>query len=143
MESITISDRDIFIKELNDICIIDANIIFDGDLDCSSNKISKLPNNLTIYGDLICNNNDITELPINLHVTGDLMCSYNKLKYIHCSIFIGKGLFCYGNKITSKITCYVGDKIYMDNIQKEKYDSANNIERIKKRIKNQRCRFGY
>jgi hypothetical protein len=51
---------------------------FKGDLDCSHNELTSLPDNLHVERDLDCSHNKLTSLPDNLHVERDLYCSHNE-----------------------------------------------------------------
>ena len=52
---------------------------FKGNLNCSNNQLTSLPDNLHVEGSLYCSNNQLTSLPKNLHVEGSLDCYNNKL----------------------------------------------------------------
>ena len=59
--------------------IVDGWLVFKGDLDCSNDQLTSLPDNLKVKGDLHCLHNQLTSLPDNLKVKGNLYCYYNQL----------------------------------------------------------------
>lgn len=87
-------DYDLLPRNEEGICI------YEGNLECSSNQLTELPDNLTINGGLFCNANLLTELPYNLNVNGSLYCNWNKLIKLPDNLTIYGDLNCSINQLT-------------------------------------------
>ena len=75
--------------------------LFLGNLDCSYNKLTSLPDNLSVGGNLSCSYNKLTSLPDNLSIGGGLYCSGNQLTSLPEGLSVGRNLYCNDNKLTS------------------------------------------
>jgi hypothetical protein len=82
---------DLLPRDKNGICI------YDGDLNCYSSNLIKLPDNLIVNGNLNCYNNKLTELPENLTVNGFLECTHNKLTKLPENLTVNSDLYCNDN----------------------------------------------
>ena len=80
--------------------IINDWLVFSGDLNCSNNQLTSLPEKLKVGGSLYCYNNQLTSLPEKLNV-GSLYCYNNKLTSLPEKLKVGSYLNCYNNKLTS------------------------------------------
>jgi len=79
-------------------------LVFKGDLDCSYNQLTSLPDNLKVGGHLDCHNNQLTSLPDNLKVVRYLRylnCSHNKLTSLPDNLRVEGYLDCSNNRLTS------------------------------------------
>lgn len=75
-------------------------LVFIGDLWCSNNQLTSLPDNLKVRGNLYCYNNQLTSLPDNLNVSGSLDCSYNnQLTSLPENLTVGGYLYCSYSKL--------------------------------------------
>ena len=109
-ESMGIGKRATIIKWFDDLDIRphkyvihdDLSIDFKGDLYCSSNQLTSLPDNLTINGYLDCEDNQLTSLPNNLTVNGSLFCNHNKLTSLPDNLIVNGNLWCDNNPIANK-----------------------------------------
>ena len=77
------------------------NITVKGDLYCSFNNLTSLPDNLTVNGDLDCSHNNLTSLPDNLTVNGHLYCNNNNLTSLPDNLTVNRHLYCINNNLTS------------------------------------------
>ncbi len=75
--------------------------LFLGNLDCSNNQLTSLPDNLNVSGYLDCSYNQLTSLPDNLNVSGDLYCGYNQLTSLPNNLNVSGNLYCSNNQLTS------------------------------------------
>ena len=81
--------------------IINDWLVFSGDLNCSNNQLTSLPEKLNVSGDLYCYNNQLTSLPEKLNVSGSLYCSNNQLTSLPEKLKVGSYLDCSHNQLTS------------------------------------------
>src|SRR3990167_5778284 len=81
--------------------VVKGWLAFGGDLSCSGNQLTSLPENLKVSGDLYCSGNQLTSLPENLKVSGDLSCSDNQLTSLPENLKVSGDLYCYSNQLTA------------------------------------------
>ncbi len=97
--------KEYLIKELNcssnKLTYLPNNLINLKRLYCSHNKLKSLPNNLTNLKKLNCWNNQLTSLTNNLTNLEILHCFHNRLTFLPNNLTKLKKLVCFNNKLTS------------------------------------------